>query len=162
MKVDAAIASVTRDECIATWNGVLIQIWRRGTPLESARMARAAARRMAAEQAGAITSIVIVEPTAEMPDSMARAELSGMAIDQTTRMACVALVHEGTGFRVAMIRAVMTGLMLVAKQTFPHGVFAEVDQACAWMAANPRLDADDMAMLPRVVENLRAMMSQCA
>lgn len=160
MNIDPRIVSVNQHECIAMWNGVLVQIWRTGTPLASARAARAAARRMAEEHRGYITSIVIVEPTADMPDATARAELAGMAVDQATRMACVALVHEGTGFRVAVIRGVMTGLMLVAKHAFPHAVFANVDQACEWLRTNPRLDPFAMELLPRVIWSLRGMMNR--
>ncbi len=45
-----------------------------------------------------------------------------------------ALVFEGEGFSASMVRAVATGLALLARTSFPHHVFADVTAAADWLA----------------------------
>jgi hypothetical protein len=150
------IFSVSPDHAIATWNDFLLQIWRGATTLEAARIVRAAARHLAAERPGAIATLIVVEQTASLPDREPRAELARMASDQAGRMVGAALVHEGEGFRAAAVRSAMVGMMLLARNAFPHEVVADFVQACAWLAKERRLDPGDIARLPRVAEEVRA------
>ena len=47
-----------------------------------------------------------------------------------------AVVHEGTGFRAAAVRSVVTGLAMMANLPYPHKVFATVDDAGRWLHMN--------------------------
>src|SRR5689334_22983112 len=128
------IVSLGPDHAIAVWKVFLLQIWRTGTPLEAAHKVRAAAKQLAAKRLGALATVVVVEPAASMPDADARKEIAGMVDDQAKRMVAAALVHEGRGFRAAAVRAVMTGMMSMARHPFPHEVVATVTEACTWLA----------------------------
>ena len=150
------IVSLGRDHAIGIWHCFLIQIWRHGTSLDCARTVRDAAKRLAAEREGALATIIVVESGAAMPDGDTRAELARMVDDQKGRMVAAALVHEGSGFRAAAVRAVMTGMMTLAKQPFPHHVVANVADGAKWLATRERLPAGDVAEIERVVEALRA------
>lgn len=150
------VVSIGPDHAVATWKGFLIQIWRHGTTLDAAKKVRGAAARLAVEQKGPIATLVVVEPGASLPDRDARAQLAGMVSDQRVRMAGAAMVHEGEGFRAAAVRAVVTGLMTMARNPFPHHVTATVAEACTWFDKDRRLPASDLVALPHVVEQLRA------
>lgn len=70
-----------------------------------------------------------------MPTPQARTELANFLADSGMNIHYSALVYEGSGFRAAAVRSVVTGLSMIASQAFPHKVFASTSEGAAWMAS---------------------------
>lgn len=77
--------------------------------------------------------VTVVEAAADMPDSAARDELARLFRSLSASVVCSALIFEGDGFKAATVRALTTTINLVARQPFPHRVFATVADAAKWM-----------------------------
>ncbi|HZS40192.1 MAG TPA: hypothetical protein VFF06_25350 [Polyangia bacterium] len=101
--------------------------------MEGARLSRDGLKALAARQPSGIALLNIVEPSAPAPPSEVRGALARILTEFGHELKCSAVVHEGSGFRAAAVRGVVTGLTLLARQPFPHKVFATVDEASAWM-----------------------------
>jgi hypothetical protein len=48
-------------------------------------------------------------------------------------IACSAVAFEGSGFRAAFVRGVVTGLTILARHPFPNRIFAGVPEASSWL-----------------------------
>jgi hypothetical protein len=158
MPTDAATFSADAEHCIAMWRNVLIQIWRTATSEVGARNARAAGAKLLAATQGPLGCIVVVERDAAMPSPAARAQLSALVADVAARTRGIALVQEGDGFRAATVRAVMTGLMLVARNAVPHKIFRTVDEGEAWLRSLMDGHAGAPGELAQTVAGLRDRM----
>lgn len=89
-----------------------------------------------------------------------RDELAKVLRGVSTSVACSALVFEGGGFRAAAVRAITTTINQVARQPFPHRVFATVDEASLWMGSlSEQLNADHLQNEMQQVR--RALDVQC-
>lgn len=126
------IHEMNADYALAVVRPVLIQLWERGTPEEGARRACEIADTLASSAHPRTASLVIVPEDAALPSPEARRHLSDLPT-RLGRGAGVALVREGAGFRSAAVRAVMTGIMMVARDAVPHDVFSTTDQGIAWV-----------------------------
>ncbi len=70
--------------------------------------------------------------TATQPDTEARKALNTMLQLGPGVIRCSSIVVPGVGFRVAWIRAFISGLAMLARPGFPHVVFDSIDQAAQW------------------------------
>lgn len=111
---------------------VLIQLWQVGTPLDGATFAREAAQRLAASDAPKTASLVIVPRESTVPERDARDQLAQLP-DDLARGAGLAMVHEGTGFRASAVRAILLGMMRLARSRVPHEVVATVPEGVSWL-----------------------------
>ncbi len=101
--------------------------------------------------------VTVVEAAAEMPDAGARDELARLFRSLSTSVICSALVFEGDGFRAATVRALTTTINLVARQPFPHKVFATVGDAAKWMGTFAALKASAERVVDHVAEARRSL-----
>lgn len=133
---------------------VLLQIWRDGTPIEGAQAAVAAAKELAFSDLPRIATLIVVPQGSKLPESDARAVLSGLPTE-LGRGVGVALAFEGSGFRAAAVRAVLSGIMLLSRHRVPHDVFPSVERAAGWL--QPKLvGALDARTLASATRELRA------
>lgn len=124
----------TDDHAIAVWRDVVVILWKRETTLDGvAATGRGVKAALKGSPEGAAL-MTIVEAGAAMPPAEARDALARQLAEHGEHIRCSAVVYEGAGFRAAAVRSVVTGLSLLAKQPFPHKVFATVNAASAWMA----------------------------
>ena len=68
-------------------------------------------------------------------------------------------MFEGSGFRAAAVRSVVVGLTMLAKQGFPHKVFANLPDAADWLdaeLAHTVADPFSARDLCRAIRELRA------
>jgi hypothetical protein len=126
----------TADVVVATWKNVVLLVWRRETSVDGVRAAQKVFGALADVCASGVFLATIVEENAPAPSADARKELARFLTSCSGRMILSAVVHEGAGFRAAMVRSVVTGLALVAKLPYPHKVFATVTEADVWYRAN--------------------------
>jgi hypothetical protein len=87
-------------------------------------------RRWGGQRAALFT---VVAKEASPPSSEARTALSNVLRHGVDAVLASAVVMEGDGFRASMVRSVATGLAVVARQPFPHRVFARTADAAEWI-----------------------------
>jgi len=80
----------------------------------------------------AIMHIIDARHPSGLP-SEARAEFSKIMRDGSGYIRCVAAVFEETGFRAAMVRAIVTGMNVLAGTPFQHHVFADAPTGAGWV-----------------------------
>jgi hypothetical protein len=131
------VVVTTPDHVIATYRHLAIIIWKVNTTLEGVRALREAARALAGAHPAGIGLLTLVEEGAPAPSGPARASMAQAAQTLGDVVRASAVTFEGDGLRASLVRAVVSGVNLVAKQPFPHQVFATVQAASQWLG--PRL-----------------------
>jgi hypothetical protein len=119
---------------IGASGALLMSLWRTVTTHEAMlRFHNFSAKMVAAGRKDPIAFLTVVEANADLPEPAARDELASMFKKLAESVACSALVFEGQGFKAAAVRGVTTGINMLARQPFPHKVFANVDEAGGWL-----------------------------
>jgi hypothetical protein len=91
--------------------------------------------------------VFVVAESAAIPDGTARKLIAKLLTDVSPHVIAWALVQEGSGFRAAIVRSVVSGLLLLARHPYPFKSFATAIEAAAWLATHetdvsaPDLDA---------------------
>lgn len=159
----ARVGVLEHDHCMATWGGVFICIWRHETTAEGVRALSDRFSDFARTHPAGVALLTIVEPNAPVPEGHVRDALAGFMRRSATALKTSAVVHEGTGFRAAAVRGVVTGLTLLARQPFPHRIFATVPEGCRWLAGTLRETAPEVACDPdQLIEAVRELRARIA
>jgi hypothetical protein len=133
MTENATIIRVDEDHASGIWRSILIYVWRLVTRPEVVDEHQKYITKLVAGGPGPLAMMIVCEAKSEMPDAPTRTKLAG-TLDAMAKVAtCAAMVHEGTGFRGAAVRGVVTLLNTVARQPFPYKSFGTVDAAANWM-----------------------------
>jgi hypothetical protein len=119
-----ATAEVGRT-CVLLWRGVVTD--------SRFQIQREALEHVVHRYPGEASVLCIIEPTSEPPPQELREAASALLNSLAPKLRCVAYVIEGTGFRAAMIRGVLSGIELVRRKAYPARYFATVGQAAAWI-----------------------------
>ncbi len=128
----SALLGVAADHAFGGWRDFLVVIWRGETTMEGIAELEAHLAAFAAGQPDGVVLVTIVERRAPLPPGKVRDALARfMARSASIRASGV--VFEGSGFRASAVRSVVTGLTMLAKQPYPHKVFATVEQASVWL-----------------------------
>jgi hypothetical protein len=155
----ARVGVLETDHCFATWGPIFICIWRHDTTLAGVNTLTERVADFARTAPGdGVGLLTIVEQNAPVPDSKVRDALAGFMKKSAGALRSSAVVHEGTGFRSAAVRGVVTGLTMLARQAFPHRVFATVEEGSRWLVGSLRQTANQNVnddMLIAVVSELR-------
>lgn len=130
-----SVVARTPTHIIATQRDLEIVIWRGPTSLEAVELIRASIDELTRTFPNGIGVLQVVEPVAPPPDAAARNALSNVLRNAGKSVRGSAIVFEGTGFKMAAVRAIVTGLTMLARPEFPHVVFADLHEASAWVAA---------------------------
>jgi hypothetical protein len=147
-----------RDYCFAHWGPVFFVIWRKETTLDAIGHLRRQFDKFAAMHPSGVALFTVVESGADLPPSHARDALAGFMRGASEKLKLSAVAFEGTGFRAAAVRGVVTSLTLLARQPFPHKVFATVEAGAQWLATEVKKTAVmpfDGAALGRALADLR-------
>ena len=147
-----------RHHRIGTWGPVFFVLWKGETEPSTADRIQESLRAFVPTLEGRRAALfTVVAKEAPMPSSEARTALSNILRQGADAVLASAVVMEGDGFRASMVRSVATGLALVARQPFPHRVFAATEDAAAWIdlrlgGSAPRASAAEILM---ALEELR-------
>jgi len=109
------------DHALASWGNVQVVIWRHVTTLAGVRALRQACTDFGARNPEGVLLLTIIHAGAPAPLPRVRAELARF-LGESSQIRASAVVMEGSGFRAAFVRGVVTGLTLLARQPFPHEV----------------------------------------
>lgn len=123
------------DMALGSSSHLFFCLWRnRTTPAGVAKFA-AVIREYARDHEPDIGIITIIEPGAKMPEPGAREALSKLLKTQGGKVVISAVAFEGDGFMAAAVRGVVVGLNSLARQPFPHRVFANIQEISTWFEA---------------------------
>ena len=119
---------------MASRGPVCVALWRGKPTLELFQVQRAELAMAVACQPGNQLFLCIVEAKADPPDQPVRSASAQMISGHGRKLAGCACVIEGSGFRSALTRTVLTGISLLIPKPAPNRFFESTSAACAWLA----------------------------
>ncbi|MFW6066845.1 MAG: hypothetical protein ACOC97_00785 [Myxococcota bacterium] len=123
------------DLATGAWRHLYVLVWRNDTTLEGVERVRKDFRDWAAGVEGPLALITVVQEQCPLPSPEARKDLGRWLGEISDRIRASAVIYEGAGFKSASVRGVVTGLTLIARQAYPHKVFASVSEAALWLSS---------------------------
>jgi hypothetical protein len=156
----AAIRGHGAAYCFATWDRVLIEIWRLAVSAEIVAERNRIARMFMLEERQPISSLSIIEPLSPPPSDSARAELATFSRDLVPKMGVAVIVAEGGGFRAALVRGVGITLTTLMPHRVPFKFVHDVQEATVILAQHLSPAAGGAAGLERAVHDLRAQITR--
>ncbi len=127
----AQLVHAEQDYALGHSGRVFAVIWRDQTTVAGARHLATAFHDFA-EPGQKYGLVTIIEADAPLPDSDARDAVAEFLNGISEKCVVSAVIFEGGGFRSAAVRAVVTGLTMLARQAYPHRVFGSVEEAAPW------------------------------
>ena len=125
--------------CVALWNSKPTRVL--------FEHQRAALATCVIRYPGRALFLCAVSSKSDPPDQELRDASVKMLLAHERRLAGCACVIEGTGFRAAITRTVLTGMTLLARTQAPIAFFDQIAPACTWLE-------------PRAEQPLRALAEQ--
>jgi hypothetical protein len=139
---------------IATWNDVLISIWRSDVEPDDLKPAEEAQAALM-EAHPRYATLAVAEAGALRMSSEARKEAARMT--RLGQKACnaVAVVIGVEGFRGAAVRAAITAVNLISGARVPQRSFGQVDPAAAWLLERLQRTPSALPELVAAVKRVR-------
>lgn len=123
-KHQSAVYANKPDFMVASCGPVFVVEWRVNTTMEGCRTLRTECERYGKAQRAGIGLLTIIHARAPAPEALERQAIADFLRAGSSYIKVSAVVVEGQGFRAAMVRGVVTGLTMLAKQAYPHKVVA--------------------------------------
>lgn len=133
---------------IAMIGPVCLAIWRTKPTPELFEIQRSHLHAAVARAPGKVVFLCVVEPHAEPPEDAERRASALMISSQGAKLAGTACVIEGSGFRAAITRTVLSGMLMLIRAPSPQKLFDSVRAAgpflarCLQHSSLPALDAE--------------------
>lgn len=102
-----------------------------------------------------LLEIVLIDRETPLPTSAGRAVLDGAARTIGPYYLGVACVFDGEGFRAAMVRGVLTSLVMLARTPFPQRIFASDAECLIWSAEKLGVTAAESTELSAFLTSVR-------
>lgn len=114
---------------------VCVAIWRKQSNRERFERQRAALANLVDRHPGEAAFMCVVEKSSEPPDDeYVRRASASMITDHGAKLAGISVVSEGTGFRVAVARSLMSGMVFLMRNPAPIRIFESVSTGSNWLA----------------------------
>jgi hypothetical protein len=110
-----------------------VLLWRKVVTESRFQIQREAIEYVAEHYPGEASILCVIEPTSEPPPQALREAASALLTRLAPQLRCVAYVIEGSGFRAATIRGVLSGIERLRPNAYSTRYFANVGQAAAWI-----------------------------
>jgi hypothetical protein len=117
----------------ASFEQICVAIWNRKPTRPLFDHQRAALAGCVLRYPGRALFLCIVSNQADPPEQDVRDASVKMILGHERKLAGCACVIEGSGFRAAITRTVLTGMTLVARTPIPISFFDQVSAACDWL-----------------------------
>lgn len=151
------LVDLDEDHAKAVAFNMLFVVWRKRTLGPAYRRSMTLVRDLSAQFSEGVGVCQLVEVDASPPDSDARgAFLEFMKLDTVKHFS---VIHDGTGFKAASVRAVMSSVYMLSRAKFKFAVHNNVLAAAAWhTAAQHELGRrDPVELVERVIRGLRQL-----
>ena len=141
--VETRVIRATGDYALGLWENLFIVLFRVHTTVEGADDIRETGMRLGEEHPNGIGMLTIIEQHAPAPDGQARAKLADL-MRNADYIKASGVAFEGSGFRAAMVRSIIAGLSMIARQPYPHRVFSNLPDTLDWLIPelNQRSDSN--------------------
>ncbi|MFT3927779.1 MAG: hypothetical protein QM778_34950 [Myxococcales bacterium] len=131
------ILALGPNNCFARWNNLIVQWWHE-TRLQAVDEHMAILQRLHRQDPGPFAALIVVEPSAPLPEQAARRRLDILASATMERCNCLAYAYQGTGFAAAAVRGIMAAITMTSANKIPKKVCSSIHEALSFMA--PYLD----------------------
>ncbi len=136
---------------------VCLALWRAKPTPERFEVQRAHLHAQVARAPGEVAFLCVVEPHAEPPEEAERRASATMINSQGAKLLGVACVIEGSGFRAAITRTVLSGMLMLIRAPSPQKLFDSVRAASPFLARCVRRTS--LVQLDAEVERARALLA---
>lgn len=130
------LVEVDEDHAKGIIFNLVLLFWRYRTLQEPHRAAMRLVTQTAAKHPKGVGVMQVVELTAVPPDSETRKDFAAML--RLPGIAHFCVTHEGTGFKAASVRAIVSGVHALCRPAFPHSVHQDLASAARWTASHNR------------------------
>jgi hypothetical protein len=162
LAIKANVRSINATHVIATWDRVLIQLWRGEVTLGDAEKLLVLGREFIATSRGAhpLNILTIIESRSPAPSQRVRTTLSACFAEfgKTTQQQF--FVSEGSGFRAALIRGVGLTVSTLAPSLLPFKFATSLDEVAVAIGPHISAAAGGAEGLKRAVAELRQLLDQ--
>lgn len=138
---------------VGTIGPVSLAIWRSKPTRELFEIQRRELVAAVARNPGKVAFLCVVEASSDAPEQELRDASAAMITSLGSKLAACACVIEGSGFRAAITRTVLTGMTLITRSAAPNRFFEHVSSASTWL--NERLGRSRDSGLAENVEFAR-------
>jgi hypothetical protein len=158
VSVIPSIKTLEPNYCIATWDRLLLQIWRLEVTAEAVDNLRKLTRAFVYDSKQPVSSLAIVESTSPAPSDKLRGALSAFYREFAAQMKEQIVVAEGSGFRAALVRSVGLALSTVAPTSLPFKFVGGVEEAALLIRPHLTPTAGGVVGLQQAIKDVRAKM----
>jgi hypothetical protein len=153
---EAEVRHIDTSQCLAWYGNVQIILSLEPPTFEFMRKIVAELDSLAKKVQCGTGALLIIRSNVSPPTEEARAYIK-QELSRSSMLAAAQVV-EGTGFRGAAMRSVLTMLQLASRAPYPMKVFDDVEPGARWLAAEMRKragDGPDGIRLTRVANEVR-------
>jgi hypothetical protein len=154
---DLQVVEIDEDHVKGVAFNIAFMVWRKRTLVGPYRAGIQLVASMALKHPTGVGVMQIVETEAVPPDSETRKAFTEFL--QLKAIKHFSVTHEGTGFKAASVRAIVSGVHALARPGFEHAVHSTVADASRWAAGqNRRIGrTDDWQAIERAMQTLRKL-----
>jgi len=129
----AEIVQVGDGVVVAQVGAVCVALWRKKPTPERFEIQRNCLDAAVAKQPGKVVFLCLVEAGTEPPDDNIRKASSAMISAHGSKLKAVACVIEGSGFKAAISRTVLSGIQFLIRSPSPIKYFESIGSGAAWL-----------------------------
>jgi hypothetical protein len=130
----AEIVQVGDGIVVAQIGSVCVALWRKKPTPERFEIQRKCLDAAVKRSPGKTVFLCLVEPGTEPPDDVIRKASSTMISGHGQDLRAVACVIEGSGFKAAISRTVLSGIVFLIRSPSPIKYFESPASGAAWLA----------------------------
>lgn len=119
---------------IASWRNVCIAVWVDETPAAAVAELTRFMQQLAIEYPQGIAFLQVIGEENQAMEAPVRAALKSLLMAGREVLREAPVVYEGSGFRAAAVRAIVTGMLSQRSYGFPHRVYSSVEDAALAVA----------------------------
>lgn len=121
---------------MASFEQVCVAVWETKPTLRLFDIQKAHLAAAVAREPGRALFMCVVSSRADPPDQEIRDSSSKMIASHGKDLAACACVIEGSGFRAAITRTVLSGITMVIRSPVPFNFCESVEVGCKWFEAH--------------------------
>jgi hypothetical protein len=129
----AEIVQVGDGVVVAQIGNVCAALWRKKPTPERFEIQRACLAAAVAKHPGRTVFMCLVEAGTEPPDDVVRKASSSMITGHGPNLKAVAIVIEGSGFKAAISRTVLSGIVFLIRSPSPIKYFESAASGASWL-----------------------------
>lgn len=143
----------------ATWQGLIVLVWRGEATADRAALNVRFLREFAVARPGGFGIVVVLEDAAIPPDERVKKMMAEAMRQLGPRIHGAAYFVPLQGFKGSLLRSVITGLSLVAREPYPTQAFSRLPDAARWLCGRlpPGRHSPAPARVEALVERLREL-----